>query len=235
MSRERPIIFSAPMVQAIEAGRKTQTRRVVKGPLEFLGAGGKAGPDWDDPSCWGWADEYGDFHTLAPDGQSSCDPGCTIACPYGAPGDRLWVRETWALVCADEDGIDDWVDRGPIPDALPWPGWQVWYRAGHSWAYDHPDDRGFRWRPSIHMPRWASRITLEITSVRVERLQEIGPLAAEAEGFPLGADSVDPVFAFRALWDQINGKTFPWDSNPWVWAIEFCRLTPTPNARGVPR
>jgi hypothetical protein len=224
-AKERPILFSSAMIRAILDGRKRQTRRVIKGPVEFIG--GK-GDSRDDPTCWGWADEYGDYHTLAPDGQSSCDESCAIPCPYGRVGDRLWVRETWALVHFDVSdgecwGVDDW--DGPIPKEQP-PFYAPLYAADAGYSGEDAESRGFRWRPSIHMPRWASRITLEIAGVRVERLQGISEEDAWAEGFPdpEGRNREYPDRArywFRHLWDSINGNRHPWESNPWVWAIEF--------------
>jgi len=162
--RERPILFNGPMVQAILAGTKTQTRRVVKT----------------------------DFHH---------DPEKLTAahCPHGNPGDRLWVRETW---CIQPGGYG--------------------YRADND-----PTDNPCKWRPSIHMPRIASRITLDITAVRVNRLQDITTLDIIDEGvWP-----VDHTFGdnkahrkWIKLWDSINGKKAPWASNPWVWVIEFVAL-----------
>jgi hypothetical protein len=120
--------------------------------------------------------------------------GLPFKCPYGQIGDRLWVRETWAPSYHGEDCI---------------------YRAD-------PDDEIFKftgkWKPSIFMPRWASRINLEITNVRAERLQDITEEAAQAEG----CESRD---SFKSIWDSINGgRSFGWDSNPWVWVIEFKKI-----------
>jgi hypothetical protein len=227
MSRERPILFSGAMVRAILAGRKTMTRRVVpigwrgrRAGIEFVGGRGME----DDPESWGYADEYGDYYTLA-----NGDPLYVIPCPYGQRGDRLWVRETWAAH-----------------------GDYVAYRADG-------EDAGTRWRPSIFMPRWASRITLEVTGVRVERLQAITEEDARAEGvepamYAESWSAYDPTTegyptffaepeagryenvrhhpakpmettleAFRRLWNEINGKRAPWDSNPWVWVVSFRR------------
>lgn len=231
--RERPILFSTPMVQAILVGRKTVTRRVLKPQPDSDG-----GP----PLATGW------FHPETADG----GPGphtfgvygvdWHVRCPYGAPNDRLWVRETFAPVnahghkCAARDaafvvlrdGAQQYRDGMPIP-ALP------------KYAPDAFD--GIEWRPSIHMPRWASRITLEVVSVRVERLQEITEEDARAEGVrPSDAAVVfqndasgrphqrsdmgmTHLGAFAVLWDQINGKRAPWVSNPWVWRVEFRRVT----------
>lgn len=179
--RERPILFSGPMVRAILAGTKTQTRRVVK---------------------------------VEP---GKLDVGENPACPYGVPGgSRLWVRETW---------YDDNATR----DAEPIPTSHddfIHYRADGE-AHDQFEELdGFlRWRPSIFMPRWASRITLEVTEVRVERLQEITEADAWAEG--IAAHVVRPIHDYAALWDSLNAKRgFGWDTNPWVWVVSFRRLTP---------
>lgn len=199
--KERPILFSAPMVRALLAGTKTQTRRAAK-----LTAGA---------------------HVKEPGGHRRwhpADPEATLACPYGQPGDLLWVRETWHDASSSLHSC-----------AL--------YRA------DGIDLHWDKWTPSIHMPRWASRITLEITRVRIERLQGISEADAKAEGIeratdfpgwyrhPLRGDSPGladagkagkcptafPRLAFQALWESINGPA-SWDANPWVWAIEFRRL-----------
>jgi hypothetical protein len=125
-------------------------------------------------------------------------------CPYGRPGDRLWVRETWSQLYPYESRrVAYRADRETVvaPGVLPW------------------------WRPSIHMPRWASRLTLEITKVRVERLKEITVKDIAAEGIQEGVG----VFAyedFRKLWDSLNAKRgFGWDANPWVWVVEFRLVT----------
>lgn len=136
-------------------------------------------------------------------------------CPYGVPGDRLWVRETW---CQDERG-------GTLSSGHA----MVYYRA------DMPTQNIWKgsWRPSIFMPRWASRITLEIANIRVERLQDISEADAKEEGCQKGCQIREVLYAdepreaysyieqYRKLWDSINGKTYPWDHNPWVWAITF--------------
>ena len=190
--RERPILFSAPMVKAILAGRKTQTRRVVK--------------------CPNPAPEIASLGALWEHGQ--------LQCPYGVPGDRLWVRETWQQVTPTGNG--QWHTVDTVCDGLP--------HRRLLYAADADRDEPPRWRPSIFMPRWASRITLEVTSVRVKRLQEISDDDAHAEGFtlmpPLPPGRKPHVRYFRCLWDEINGKTHPWKSNPWVWAIEFRRIAP---------
>ena len=228
--KERPILFSGPMVRAILSGAKTQTRRVIRSPrLPVLASepdhmwslgGSKVGYRYrvGIGNDEGWRYE-----------ESSRD--MVSCCPYGKPGDRLWVRETWALVYADEEEADDWPSHRAIPKSSPGMGWQVWHRAGHLWERDSREDNGFRWRPSIHMPRWASRITLEITGVRVERLQDISEENAAAEGVgpgympnSLGSTTCAgyrPMFA--RVWRDINGPD-SWAANPWVWVIEFKRI-----------
>ena len=144
------------------------------------------------------------------------EPDNAERCPYGQPGgDRLYVRETWAAPHA--------YDHLP-PRLIPQDA-RIHYAATE-------DRGGLLWRPSIHMPRWASRITLEITSVRVERLQEIDIADAQAEGVSdTGAFILDgegneqggPIAEYAVLWDQINGDG-SWESNPWVWVIEFKRV-----------
>lgn len=167
-TKERPILFRGEMVNGILDGRKTQTRRVAKPPAKavFL-PGDRWKNDADEPGSAYLDDEAGRLR---------------IECPYGKPGDRLWVREKWALVLWDgEDGVDDWV--GPIPGTHPGLGWSVHYAAGSTYETDCLEDRGFRWRPSIFMPRWACRLVLEITDVRVERLNDLSEDDAIAEGF----------------------------------------------------
>lgn len=195
---ERPILFSAPMVRAILAGAKTQTRRIMKPqPIDEASAAGGA-------------------HIRH---KSLGDVGIDALVPqvmrYGAVGDMLWVRETWAPQVDCQLSADRWtrlgVHHGPKP--------LVHFAA----------DGGVRpwiieWRPSIHMPRWASRIRLRITNVRVERLQDISRGDAMAEGcpFPNMAQGPDPRQWYAELWEQINGAG-SWDRNPWVWALSFGR------------
>jgi hypothetical protein len=173
-TKERPILFSGPMVRAILDGRKTQTRRIVKG----------------QPALWLNDSVMGQF--------ISTDDHLISMCPYGKPGDRLWVRETFA-VCADSS-IFYRSDGGPSP-------WD-----------------GIKWKPSIHMPRAASRITLEIVSVRAELLHEITESDAIAEGCQCDGvpASLTNRGAFGKLWLSINGPG-SWDVNPWVWVVEFRR------------
>lgn len=195
--KERPILFSAPMVQAILAGTKTQTRRIVK----------------PQPDAWCGGTLCVQF---TPDDQRLGRLGKPILCPYGVPGDRLWVRETWAV----SHVIDHLKPR------------EIQKGAGIVYYTATENTGGMMQRPSIFMPRWASRITLEITDVRVERLQEISEEDALAEGakpylLPVhpARESLRYVEGFAQLWEQINGPG-SWDANPWVWAINFRRTSP---------
>ena len=192
--KERPIISSAPMVRAILAGTKTQTRRVVR-----LRAGESAHEGGD-----------GRLHAVANTTWGCCVER-VIQCPYGVPGDLLWVRETWATT---EQAGDHSADRVVVYRATD-PDWETM--------------EGWQWRPSIFMPRWASRLTLRITSVRVERVQEIPEADARAEGFKdvVGkyARGDEARIWFAELWDIINAaRGFGWDTNPWVWVIGFERV-----------
>lgn len=185
--KERPILFSGEMVRAILDGRKTQTRRIYKPKSGFPREDGEITPT----SAEQWT-EFG-------------------PCPYGQPGDRLWVREAW-----NQSGMG-WRS----------PGYglgRMHYRADpdHGWQ-----DYWGKWRSPIHMPRWASRLTLEITGVRVERLQEISNADCWAEGM---SDATNPQQKlnrrwFSELWESINGPG-SWHSNPWVWVINFKRVEP---------
>lgn len=186
--KERPILFNGPMVRAILEGRKTQTRRLFNAPPWDY--------EIDDGQCW-VEDIYGDWH---------------FWCPFGQPGDRLWVRETFSPAYTfSEEGSFRWAH----------------YRATLEKGIGYTP----RWRPSIHMPRWASRITLEITGVRLERLQSISETDAVAESCRPGRmDELSSSSIYRnarenffTLWDDIYGQG-AWTVNPWVWAIEFKRI-----------
>jgi hypothetical protein len=198
-AKERPILFSAPMVRALLDSQKTQTRRVVKPYPKWVKKFPICNPTVmsEGHQVWWWNGEH-DWVGVVQD------------CPYGAPGDRLWVREAWSKSDC--------------------PGGAV-YRAD---CDPRQDTRGFGWRPSIHMPRWASRILLEIIDVRVERLNEISEADAKAEGAPSGWWDDEGRFyestqgthraGFAGLWEHLNGPG-SWDANPWVWVIEFKRVT----------
>lgn len=193
---ERPILFSAPMVRAILEGRKTQTRRVIK-PQPVMGLSNCSN------SPTGWAEKTSEDHLW--------DCSCRIKikphkCPYGKPGERLWVREAFAVHPSQCTTI---------------------YRADWAGSTALPDGDIIKWKPSIHMPRRASRITLEITDIRVERLQDITPDDAQAEGVspvyccaPCAYPTLTVRRPFYELWESIYGPE-SWDQNPFVWVIEF--------------
>ena len=201
---DRPILFSAPMVRALLSGTKTQTRRVLK---QATGPSLSVGMDDDEPGVaalsWLWGDGPGhDVHETIK----------RVRCPYGQPGDRLYVRETWQAVNGNDRARH--IVTHPAPDR----GW-IEYA-----ATPRIDEPAYKWRPSIHMPRWASRITLEVTGVRVERLHACNEVDAIAEGAPWAACGAPQGGSHKAgfaqLWEQINGDG-SWDENPWVWVIEF--------------
>jgi len=184
--KEHPILFSGPMVLAILDGRKTMTRRILKNHL-FLSRKRRIYYD-KDTERW--------YASFIPD--KTVGDFCVGKCPYGQPGDRLWVREKFACL--------DLAKKTPVIYA----------------ADREPKD--YLWRPSIHMPRWASRITLEIIAVRIERVQDISNEDAEAEGLSW-CNAASPRDKFQCLWGSLNAKRgYGWDANPWVWAISFKRL-----------
>lgn len=232
---EKPIIFSSEMVKAILTGRKTQTRRVIPDQEHIL--------RMDDSQNYGPltvknSETPGIFRWNCREGTGG---GAGIhKCNYGFTGDKLWVRETFQLWQPWGSVGDEWVGDevmefdGRIPKAAPdvYSPWRLAYKA------DDPDLCKW-WRPSIFMPRWASRIMLEIVSVRVERVREITREDAMAEGVSncwewnearnkkhpehFGRGLLNPYVAnISVLWDEINGKRgYGWDVNPWVWVIEF--------------
>ena len=202
---ERPILFSGPMIRAILANTKTQTRRIFK----------------PDRMTWDANGRYTTYAMrggeLSITGSGPFKPSSWLHyCPYGQPGgDRLYVRETWAAPHA--------YDHLP-PRLIPQDA-RIHYAATE-------DRGGLLWRPSIHMPRWASRITLEVTGVRVEALQDIDMADALAEGISdtgalildsAGNEQGGPIAEYAVLWEQINGPD-SWAANPWVWVVEFRRL-----------
>lgn len=198
--KERPILFNGEMVRAILSGRKTQTRRVMLDQPCYL-------PDFNRGHLSirvGGARYQAFSKNFAP-----------VSCPFGRPGDRLWVRETWCPIYPQNPTYNG---GRPI---------EIDYRATHSreshWRV--MDDHGTRrWKPSIHMPRWASRITLEITGVRVERLNDISHDDACTEGIEsTRGGKLACVDRFRSLWEQSYGAG-SWAANPWVWVVEFRRI-----------
>ena len=234
---ERPIPLDGPEVRGVLAGTKTQFRRVVKlvgaDVIEerVVGSGEATSEEpWPFSATWSHGDDGSPWY----------------ACPFGAPGDRLWVRETWAAHWMYDDvpptearsGREDlrdtdnlWFSAGALEDAIG---------TTTSGRERCPASLRGKWRPSIHMPRWASRITLEVTGVRVERLQAISATDAISEGIerdgrlwkgyrpergPAWRQHMSPVRSFESLWESINGED-SWALNPWVWVVEFKRVTP---------
>lgn len=235
--KERPILFSGPMVRAILDGRKTQTRRVVKTPKD----------------CY--ADSIHDAYDIMINEDREAAFLCAgdqgwnyVKSPYGVPGDRLWVRETWCPIHEEyETGHCEPLDK---PAGIKWTEWFcmdtpsfISYRASTS------GNALWKWIPAIHMPKCVSRITLEVTDVRVERLRSISVADAVAEGlesktsigpfrtfgwkdYTKGSDAylLDARESFQSLWDSINGEPrkdgvdISWSANPWVWVVEFRRV-----------
>ena len=205
-THEKPVIFSADMVNAILAGNKTQTRRVVKPqPIEVpVTLEGHSGVTLfrpkKDNAMQGVHESWlkqGRLHHWK--------------CKYGKIGDKLWVRETWSYEPPDELWVKD-IDH-------------LIYRADYNHPKELNHDEYPTWKPSIHMPRWASRILLEITDIRVERLNDITVSDAIAEGYDGSYQSpVDPSIKWYAdLWEQINGEG-SWSQNQFVWVISFKRV-----------
>ena len=228
--KERPIIFSADSVKAIIDGRKTQTRRVVKPMLQ----------------------DGASLAVVLSNGLAKFDYGNGLyvddrLCPYGARYNTLWVREKWRIV--------EW-DIG-LSYQIEYTDGVILQEPGDSSEYDFDayrrlllqcgkdcnnagldvDSEGYyilkddivptRWRSPIHMPRWASRITLEITDVRVERLQDINFRDLQAEAVGIQGELTKAMEEYIQIWDSLNSKRgYPWSNNPWVWVIEFQRVTP---------
>jgi len=211
--KERPILFSGPMVRAIFDGQKTQTRRVVK----YI-------PDLGEPENWccdNIDEEF--FIRLAGNYRRYC--------PYGVPGDRLWVRETFYAWGKWETYLDGKKDRRRFLDHTDEKHPIKYPATEGNRFYQGPANGGddYHCRPSIFMKRKYSRIALEVTGVRVERVQDISDCDSLAEGIkPLDVAArgyIDARVAFRVLWDSINAKRgYSWDTNPWVWAVEFMMI-----------
>lgn len=233
---EHPILFNREMIRALHSGRKTQTRRIPsKSALESInwfagqaddtpGTTSDLGQDVHEGQFRIWCAEYPDEGSIA------------LTAPYGVPGDSLWVREAWRVsekhdataprdlpfergmtIMYDAGGSRAKNDKGEYENDSFWPNWPT----------DRPKWAG-KGRPSIHMPRAASRTTIEVTRVRVERLQDITEEDAEAEGVdflrhvPDADETLSARDLYRILWDSINeARGHGWNTNPWVWVVEF--------------
>jgi len=220
--KARPILFSGPMVRALLDGRKTQTRRIVKPqPPAAAKDAGVIASGSDSNGIWWWLDST-DLMEAGPVGDE-------FRCPYGVPGDLLWVRETHAQFAVGEGR-----DR-PVPQCAA-------YRStcAADGTFDYVNGRGevmnlkiTKWTSAIHMPRWASRLTLRLHDVRVQRLREISEADSRAEGarcldIVSGRETMDERIGsyashYRHIWEEINGQG-SWNANPWVWALTFAVL-----------
>ncbi|WP_395314810.1 hypothetical protein [Enterobacter roggenkampii] len=220
------MIFNGEMVRAILDGRKTQTRRVMKVQPSDGFHPTHNGYDLDLNAHWytpGVVDKNGYLQPAKKDVFGVADENEGYTCPFGAVGDRIWVREAFQGPLVSEEFLEEYraypakfenpeyceyaADGGPRPEYC-----------------DLDDNLRHGWRPSIHMPRWASRLTLEITSVRVERLRDLSEDDAKSEGITPPSGGVLPGWEyrinFRELWMSIYGSD-NWEANPWVWVIEF--------------
>lgn len=242
---ERGMIFNAEMVRAILDGRKTQTRRVMKVQPESNQLGLLLITDSTKRS------DIGKYHWAESNATGNHVRSKLFSSPFGAVGERIWVRETWATLGNEDGCYVDWEDnlcKGDERSAAriyrasceQRPGdYGLWSIPNDAYWKPHTKEHKFEgaWRPSIHMPRWASRILLEITDVRVERLNAISEEDARAEGIidggclncgepePCGCANPEPdaTDAFAYLWQSIYGQE-NWNANPWVWVIEFKRV-----------
>jgi hypothetical protein len=201
-AKERPILFSGHMVRAIINGQKTVTRREIKPSMRSADSSFELHQQEDE--------SWRPMHTFDESCMDAKGTEHPIVCQYGQPGDRLWVREAWAQINVAQAPGESWVV----------------YR-----ECDNRTDYGGPWKPSIHMRRRDSRILLEVTDVRVELLQDISEEQAEAEGVgflrhaPDADETLTAAQLFECLWSSINGDE-SWSGNPWVWVVEFKRVTP---------
>ncbi|NMC25195.1 MAG: hypothetical protein GYA32_15770 [Serratia sp.] len=243
--KERPILFNSEMVQAILSGRKTQTRRVIQSPARTMQANNINCISYREPGDKWYQDYVFSMRDRSGTWQDYTKEQFLAKCPLGKPGDHLWVRETFATL-GNEDGCAiDWKEnlvKAGGPDATRIYRASCEQRPGNYGLWSVPDDAFWKphtdnmqyegsWVPSIHMPRWASRINLLITGVRVERLNDISQEDAKSEGCCYGRGggvpdlAVSPADHFPTLWESIYGIK-SWAANPWVWVIEFERVAP---------
>ncbi|WP_145541657.1 hypothetical protein [Yersinia alsatica] len=224
---EKPILFNAEMVNAILSGRKTQTRRIMKvqpsehfhpqtihGAMDFTA-------HWYTP---GVIDKDGYLQPARKDVFGVADEDEGYACPLGAVGDQLWVRETFQGPLFDYEQMESYLEDSAKFES---PEYCVYKADGNTAPefVDADDNLHCKWRPSIHMPRWASRINLLITGVRVERLNDISDADASAEGCKISSMQSGECLSdmFARLWKSIYGDE-SWQANPWVWVITFRRV-----------
>lgn len=201
----RPVLMHASSVLKVLAGRKTQTRRIVKPqPPASAKSAGVISSGTSSNGLWWWLDSRDlDGGTV----------GEEFRCPYGVPGDLLWVRETWRAPANN----DPWAPHR-LAHNVP-----VWYSADNGKRFITNAGTPGKTRTSIHMPRWASRLTLRLTDVRAERLNEISDRDCVAEGVGLDAFKLPgdtALVCYRRIWEEIHGE-FSWGDNPWVWALTF--------------
>lgn len=211
--KERPILFNAEMVKAILEGRKTQTSRLLK--VQPPVADKKIMPLYQVEPMPKVTEVS--FHEVLENNIPHCSSISRCKCPFGKIGDHLWVRETFLHIDDTEDKLDGM-------------GSQTYYKASTDTKSDraYMEKHGLKWKPSIHMPRSACRLVLEITNVRVERLQDITKEDAKAEGFDYSThpSAIEMGYAigaktnFRFTWEEIYGQS-SWNQNPWVWVVEF--------------
>ncbi|EIV6183988.1 hypothetical protein L9H89_003730 [Klebsiella aerogenes] len=218
--KERGMIFNSEMVRAILDGRKTQTRRIMKIQPEHSGLGLRRVTDSKNGS------DDGKYFWSSSDACGLKARSKSFTCPFGVVGDRIWVRETFQGPLFDYEQMESYLEDSSkfekpefcqyAADGKPAPEY-----------YDADDNLRHGWRPSIHMPRWASRILLEITDVRVERLASVSDEDAGKEGYPADPSPfggpMDKWLWFRQLWDGIYPEQ-SFKHNPWVWVIEFKRV-----------
>lgn len=253
--KERPILFNAAMVKAILSGRKTQTRRFIQSPARTMQANNINCISYREPGDKWYQDYVFSMRDRSGTWQDYTKEQFLAKCPLGHPGDQLWVRETFATL-GNEDGCAiDWQEnlvKAGGPDAARVYRASCEQRPGNYGLWSIPDDAFWKphtenmqyegsWVPSIHMPRWASRIHLEITNVGVQRLQDISPGDAVREGICqlpasgrycinpgdqyFGGASRSAKEVYSWLWESIYGEG-SWQANPWVWVIEFERVAP---------
>ncbi|MDP8801364.1 hypothetical protein QZQ15_25550 [Serratia marcescens] len=219
--KERPVIFNGEMVRAILDGRKTQTRRVMAVQPESNQFGLLRITDSTKRS------DIGKYHWAESNATGTHQRSALFSCPFGQVGDRLWVRETFQGPLIPEDELSEYL--GANPDKFQSPAYCEYAADGGAKPeyVDSDENTRYGWRPSIHMPRWASRMTLEITAVRVERLNDISEEDAKAEGVKAGVspghEHMMHQVAFRELWQSIYSEE-SWGANRWVWVIEFRRV-----------